>query len=258
MDIKTVDFKIDELRFMKKAPKDIFYIGNKKLLGNRKISIVGTRKPNQYTKLFTHEISSKLSSAGFTIVSGAAMGVDAIAHKGAGENNTIAVAGTGLDIRYPAVNKKLIQSIEEKGLILSLFEKGSIPTRYSFPIRNELVVSLGEILIVTQADINSGTMRSVEFAKQMGKDIYVLPHRLGESQGILELLESGDAKPIYDIDNFIQKISGQKFEEMEDDFLNYCELNPLYDDAIEKYPEKLFEYELSGKIKVENGIVLKQ
>ena len=257
MDIKIIDFKIDELKYMKKIPENIFYIGNSELLKNKKISIVGTRRPTQYTKLFTHEISSRLSKEGFTIVSGAAMGVDALSHKAAGEDNTIAVAGTGLDIRYPSVNKKLIEAIEQKGLVLSLFEKGSPPSRYSFPIRNELVVSLGEILIVTQADRNSGTMRSVEQAKRMGKKIYVLPHRIGESPGTQDLLEKGEASAIYDIDNFIQKISGKKNEKISDEFLNYCEKKPTYDEVMEKYPKKLFEYELSGKIKVENGIVIK-
>jgi DNA processing protein len=256
--IKTSEFKIDELKYMKKSPEDIFYIGNKSLLKNNKVSIVGTRRPNGYTKLFTREISSKLSKAGFTVVSGAAMGVDALAHAGAGESNTIAVAGTGLDIRYPSVNNKLIENIEKKGLVLSLFEKGTPPSRYSFPIRNELVVSLGGVLIVTQADKNSGTMRSVEFAKKMGKKIYVLPHRLEESPGTQQLLEKGEAEAIYDINNFIQKISGKKIDDFEDEFLEFCKSGPLYDEVVEKYPKKLFEYELSGKIKVENGIVLNQ
>lgn len=254
--IKTIDFAIEELAYMKKAPKDIFYIGKQELLNKRKISIVGTRKPFQYTKLITHEIAQKLSQNGFIIVSGAAMGVDAIAHQAAGVENTIAVAGTGLDKRYPAVNKNLIKDIEQNGLMLSLFEAGTPSKPYNFPIRNELVTALGEILIVTQADKKSGTMRSVEYALRMNKDVYVICHRLNESLGTQELLEKGLAKPIYCVDSFIEKITGKKTSCEYDEFLQICKNAPIYDEIVTKYPQKLFEYELSGKIKVENGIVI--
>ncbi len=254
--IKQIDFHIDQLDLMKKYPNDLYYIGNLDLLKKRKISIVGTRKPNQYTKQFTYEIAKKLSGLDICIVSGAAMGVDSIAHDAAGTHNTIAVAGTGLDIRYPAVNKKLIQSIEEKGLMLSQFKANTPSQPYNFPIRNELVVSLGEALIVTQADEKSGTMRSVEFALKMGKKIYVLPHRLNESNGTNKLLEQGLAAAIYDIDSFISNIVGcDNNIKQKDDFLEFCKQNPLYDDIVLKYPNELFEYELSGKIKIENGKV---
>ena len=256
--IETLNTHIPQLDSMKKYPKEIFYIGNTPLLQNQMVSIVGTRKPNQYTKQFTYELASKLSSANITIVSGAAMGVDAIAHNGASASNTIAVAGTGLDIRYPAVNNNLIKDIEQKGLILSCFKPGTPSTRYNFPIRNEIVVALGEVLIVTQADQNSGTMRSVEYALKMGKDIFVLPHRLDESMGTQKLLQENKAKPIYDIDSFVDslksgsKISCNSISDMEQFFLS----NPTYDEAMQRYPSEVFSYELSGKIEVINGKVI--
>jgi len=254
--IKKIDFHINQLELMKKYPKDIFYIGNTELLQKRMISIVGTRKPNSYTKQYTHELAKALSSHDICIVSGAAMGVDAIAHNAAGTQNTIAVAGTGLDIRYPSVNKKLIEEIETNGLILSQFPTQTTSRRYNFPIRNELVVSLGEVLIVTQADENSGTMRSVEYALKMNKPIFVLVHRIGESLGTNKLLEDGLATAIYDINNFIENFVGFKKQiKHSDDFLEYCKSTPTYDEAMQQFPEKIFEYELSGKIKVENGLI---
>jgi len=254
--IKEIDFHINKLDTMKKYPKNIFYIGNLNLLQKRTVSIVGTRKPNSYTKQYTHELSKELSKNGICIVSGAAMGVDTIAHSAAGVENTIAVAGTGLDIKYPAVNKKLIEDIENKGLMLSQFPIKTPSQRYNFPIRNELVVSLGEILIVTQADENSGTMRSVEFALKMGKPIFVLAHRIGESVATNKLLKDGLATAIYDINTFIQDFVGFKNKiKHSDDFLEYCKSTPTYDEAMTEYPEKLFEYELNGKIKVENGLI---
>lgn len=255
--IQQIDFHIDSLDGMKKYPEELFYIGNLSLLKKRKVSIVGTRKPNQYTKQFTHQLSKALSQNDICIVSGAAMGVDAIAHNAAGTSNTIAVAGTGLDIRYPAVNKKLIEDIESNGLVLSQFKQKTPSARYNFPIRNELVVALGEVLIVCEADLNSGTMRSVEFALKMNKAIYVLPHRLNESAGTNDLLAKGYAQAIYSIDSFIEEITGVKTSDDigEDDFLKYCSTNPLYDEATLRYASKLFEYELNGKIKIESGKV---
>lgn len=255
--IKSIDFHIDELDLMKKYPKEIFYKGNIELLKRRKVSIVGTRKPNQYTQQFTHLLSKGLSSNNITIVSGAAMGVDAIAHNGASTSNTIAVAGTGLDIRYPAVNKNLIIDIENNGLVLSQFENNQTATRYTFPLRNEVVVALGEILIVTQADLNSGTMRSVEYALKMNKQIYVLPHRLNESEGTNRLLQEGKAKAIYNIDKFIEDFVGCKNEiKSKDNFIEYCKTNPTYDEAMELYSAEVFEYELLEKIQVQDGSII--
>jgi DNA processing protein len=255
--IKSINFHIDDLDLMKKYPSEIFYKGNIELLKKRKISIVGTRKPNQYTQQFTYLLAKELSYKGICIVSGAAMGVDAIAHNGAGVSNTIAVAGTGLNIKYPVVNKNLITDIENNGLILSQFENNRTATKYTFPLRNEVVVALGEILIVTQADLNSGTMRSVEYALKMDKQIYVLPHRLNESEGTNKLLQEGKAKAIYNIDKFIEDFVGCKNEiKSKDNFIEYCKTNPTYDEAMSLHGAEVFEYELNGKIKVDNGSII--
>lgn len=238
---------------MSKLPKNIYYKGDVNLLQKRKISIVGTRKPFSYTKQATHHLASKLSSLDIVVVSGAAIGVDAIAHNGANSHNTIAVVANGLDIRYPKINSKLIEDIENKGLVLSQVEDKISAKPYSFVLRNELVVALGEVLIITQADLNSGSLHSAKYAIKQNKEIYVLAHRAGESLGTNKLLEEGIAKPIYDIDKFIQKFGDYKSETQEDEFLNFCKNNPIYEKVLEKYKSKLFEYELSGKIKVENG-----
>jgi DNA processing protein len=252
--IKEVDFHIKELELMKKYPEYIGYIGNINLLKKRKVSIVGSRKPNQYAKNIISKLSSKLSSNNICIVSGGAMGIDIIAHKYA-DKNTIMVAGTGLDKKYPAINKSMIEYMQDNALVISQFREQTNSFKYNFPIRNELVVSLGECLIVGYSDINSGTIRSVEYALRMKKDIYVLPHRIGESNGTNKLLEQNKAKAIYDIDEFIYSITGKINNTIEDEFLQYCSNNPTYEDACKKYSEKVFEYEILGKIHVKNGIV---
>ncbi len=86
------------------------------------------------------------------------------------QKNTIAVVANGLDIKYPpSINSKLIESIEKDGLMLSSYEDGFKARNYTFVQRNEIVVSLGEILIVTQADEKSGTLTSINYALEMGK-----------------------------------------------------------------------------------------
>jgi DNA processing protein len=255
--IKTIDFQITELKTMKEYPKEIFYIGNLELLKRRKISIVGTRRPNLYTKEFTYKLASKLSQNGICIVSGAAMGVDSIAHSWAGANNTIAVVANGLDIRYPSVNKNQIIDIENKGLILSTYKEKEEARNYTFVLRNELVVALGEVLVVTQADMNSGSLTSVEFALKMKKRVYTLPHRINESLGTLCLVKKGLIEVIYDIDEFVENLTGNSVkQEQFDEVLEFCKSNPTIETALQKYPNEILEYELNGKIKIENGKIL--
>ncbi|QOP41850.1 DNA-processing protein DprA [Sulfurimonas marina] len=254
--IKRIDFQIDSLKAMKKYPENLYYKGNVELLQSKMISVVGSRKPNQYARNLTQELCSKLALRDIKIVSGGAIGIDAIAHKSAGAANTIMVAGTGLDVRYPAVNKNLIQEIENKGLVLSQFAEGEPSRRYTFPLRNELIVALSDILIVAYADLNSGTMRSVEYALKMQKEVYVFPHRIGESAGSSKLLQEGNAKLIYDIDEFAQQFGTiEKNEIDKDEFLLFCKTNPSYEEAMKKDASKLFEYELLGKIEVKDSKV---
>ena len=254
--IKSVDFHIEALDSMKKYPKELFYMGNLELLKRPKIAIVGSRKPNQYARELTYQLASKLSNAGICIVSGGAIGIDAIAHKAAGSADTIMIAATGLDKKYPAINAKLIEDIQTQGLVLSQFSEGSPSTKYNFVLRNELVVALGDILIVSYADLNSGTMRSVEYALKMGKEVYVLAHRIGESEATNKLLSEGKAKAIYDIDAFVSQFGVTKAESLEsDEFLEYCKSSPTYEDALKKFPSRVFEAELSGEIIVKNAKV---
>jgi DNA processing protein len=244
---------------MKKYPPQLFYEGNISLLKRPKVSIVGTRRPSNYTRQFTYALSKELSKRGVCIVSGAAMGVDTIAHEGAGFENTIAVVANGLDIRYPVINQLLIESIEQQGLMLSQFNDGFRATGWSFVVRNELVVALGDILIVTEADLNSGSIRSVEYALKMGKDIWVLPHRLDESLGTNKLLLEGKAQIIHDIETFVSRF-GQAVESniLKDDFFYFCQRSPTFDETVKKFGDKVYEAELEGVVTIHNGIVMLQ
>jgi len=244
----------NELQELKTPIKKLYYKGDVKLLNKRKIAIVGSRRPINYTKNITFELAKKLSNAGMCIVSGAAMGVDALAHQGAKSHNTIAVMANGLNHIYPKVNKNLIQSIEKDGLVLSRFEPDTKAAPWSFVIRNEIVVALSEAVIITQADINSGSIRSAEFAIKHNKPIYVIPHRLNESNGTKMLLKNALATPIYDVDEFIQKFNTTTDKDIKiDEFYDFCKNFPRYDEALKLYGDRVYEEELDGNIVVQNG-----
>jgi DNA processing protein len=255
--MRKVEEKIDALEDMKTYPKQLFFSGNLELLSKTKISIVGSRKPSTYSRSLTHKLSSSLSRYGICVISGGAMGIDAIAHKGAGSFNTISVLPCGINVKYPSINKNLLSEIEKNGLLLSQFDEDFRAAPYSFVVRNELVVALGDILVVAEAELNSGSMRSIEFALRMNKEIYVFPHRVGESSATNELLKSGKAKAIYDIDEFVSKFACVDTTDVVSDlFLDYCKTHPTYDEALKKYPTRVFEAELSGEITIQNGRVL--
>lgn len=250
---KILNININELSQMKKYPQEIFYRGNLNLLNKRKVSIVGSRRPLSYTNKITFKLANELSKRDVVIVSGAALGVDAIAHKAAGANNTIAIMANGLDIKYPAVNNKLISSIEKEGLTLSTYQDGEKARNYTFIQRNEIVVSLGEILIVTQADRNSGTLSSINYALNMGKKVYTIPHHLNESLGTQELIEKNLITPIYDIDKFLASFGNIKNNQ--EDIMSYLNSFPPYEEAFKLYNNKIIELELEGSIKIENGFI---
>lgn len=247
---------IKELESMKSYPKTISYSGDLSLLDRKKISIIGSRKPSMYSQEQSIKLASLLGANGCVVVSGGALGVDSLSHKSAKPKNTIAVLPCGIDVRYPVLNKNLLDDIAKDGLLLSQFEPDFKATPWSFVARNEMVVALGEKLIVTHADLGSGSLRSIEFALKMKKEIYVLPHRLGESVATNELLKNALAKAIYDIEEFVYDFCGTKKPETSgDEFLEFCKTNPTYEEAILKYASRVFSAELSGEIEIKNAKV---
>jgi len=221
---------------------NLYYKGNLELLKRKKIAIVGSRKASKYTKEITFLLARKLSKK-FTIISGGALGVDTEAHKGAFPN-TIFVSPSSLDIIYPKSNENLIKNIYKEGLALSEYEKNYKPYKFTFLQRNRIIVKLADFVIITEADINSGTMRSFEWAKKYKKEVYVIPHRLNESKGTQYLAKNSLAKVIWDIDEFCKSL-GIKEES------KILTLN----EAIKKYGDKLYEMEILGEVEIKNGKV---
>ncbi len=241
----------EALDSLDRPPERLYHIGRCDLLKRRMLSIVGTRRPLPYTKEMTLKIAAAAKEAGFVVVSGAAMGVDALAHTGAFPD-TIAVMGNSLEYLYPAINKRLIERIYAEGLALSEYERAYRANRYSFVVRNRIVVALGEALVVMQADLESGTMRSVEIAQRLGRPIYALVHRISESPGTQKLLQEGIAKPIWSVEALIEELGGELPVQEEDPLLRFVARHPSLQEALERFGERVYAYELEGKIRICN------
>lgn len=249
-----------ELQKIKYPPKELFYQGRLELLDKPKIAIVGTRRPNQYSRRVTYILASQLSKLGIVVVSGGAIGTDIIAHRGAFPN-TISVMANSLDIVYPKSNRDMIQKMAIESLLISESERGVTAHPKRFIHRNRLIIGLSDIVIVIEADKNSGSARNLKIAEETRKPLYVLPHRLDESLATNEYLEQGKAKAIYNIDHFldevVERFQVSKVEKVEkDEFMEFCKNSPTYEEAFQKFGDVLFEKELYGEVEIINGRVI--
>lgn len=174
------------------------------------VSIVGTRKPTAYGRQVTADIASRLAERGAVVISGLAHGVDGIAHEAAikAGGTTIAVLPAGLDQIYPSTHRPLASRIVETGgALVSEYEPGTPPLPYRFLERNRLVSGLGDIVIVTEAGIRSGTMNTTMHALEQGKDVYAVPGPITSamSAGCNALIAQG-ATPIVNVEQFIERL----------------------------------------------------
>lgn len=181
------------------APPQLHYRGNPKLLSKTCIAVVGTRKCTDYGQIMTEKIIEELSVLDIAIVSGLASGIDTIAHHAAIKNGipTISVLGTGLDNIFPKENLKLSQQVD---LLISEYAPGTPALKHHFPQRNRIISGLSIATLVIEAPSKSGALITARFALEQGREIYVLPGDVyrPNSQGIIELMQSGAAYPIRD------------------------------------------------------------
>jgi DNA processing protein len=172
------------LRCLKQAPFILYYEGNWELLNQACIGIVGSRNMKPYGKamaeLWTNTLNKK-----YVIVSGLAKGIDAVAHQVALQGlSTIAVLGCGIDYVYPPENSNLYQLLKSKGCILSEYPGKTPPLAHHFPYRNRLIAALSKSILVMQADLRSGSMITVNYALDLGKDVYCIPYRSTDIEGL--------------------------------------------------------------------------
>ena len=174
------------------------------------VSIVGTRKPTTYGRQVTVDIASRLAERGAVVISGLAHGVDGIAHEATlkAGGSTIAVLPSGLDQIYPSAHRGLAARIvEQGGGLISEYAPGTPPLQYRFLERNRLVSGLGDIVIVTEASIRSGTMNTTMHALEQGKDVYAVPGPITSamSDGCNALIAQG-ATPIVSVEEFVERL----------------------------------------------------
>lgn len=181
-------------------PKALYYIG--KLPSERKltVSIVGSRKPTGYGKEVAYKLAYELASKGIIVVSGLAIGIDAIAHQAALDagGTTLAVLGGGLSYIHPRSNQRLADNIlAQNGALISEYEPAMPSLSHQFVERNRIVSGLCDALIVVEAALRSGTLSTANFALHQGKDVAAVPGNITSpmSAGCNKLIKQG-ATPV--------------------------------------------------------------
>ena len=177
IEVKEYPFK---LKNIDDAPIALYTLGNKNLLKEQAIAVVGSRTCSEYGKTMSQAFSYLLAKKNIVIISGLALGVDAFAHEGAlmAEGKTIAVIGTGIDFIYPKENKDLLYKlVENNGLIVSEYPLGTVPNKNNFPRRNRIISGISDGILVIEAREKSGALITVNYALDQGKEIYVVPRK---------------------------------------------------------------------------------
>ena len=195
-EIPAFDSRFPErLREIPESPGCIYLKGRLPDPVEMTVGIIGARDGTKYGKMVARTLAKELSEYGISIISGMAYGIDTAAHEGAllGGGKTYAVLGCGVDICYPAINKKLYSKIQEEGGIISEYPEGSPPLPHHFVARNRLIAGLSDILIVVEAKERSGTFITVDRALEQGKQVFVVPGRITDplSRGCNKLLMEG-------------------------------------------------------------------
>lgn len=212
----------DEHIFLKRmtaianCPKSLYFIGSLPTPPLVAVAIVGSRRPTSYGRTVTQQIAEAVARRGAVVVSGMALGIDAIAHATALEvgGTTVAVLPSGLDNPYPKTNRELARRIlRQGGALISEYDAGYQPHEYDFVLRNRIVSGLADAIVVTEANLRSGTMATVGHALEQGRPVYAVPGPITSplSAGCNRLIAQG-ATPITDVESFLGDIglSGQQ------------------------------------------------
>ncbi len=177
-------------------PPTILYAeGDTARLNMPSVAIVGSRNATRQGLSDAHAFARELSSAGYCIVSGLALGIDAAAHRGglAGPSSSVAVVGTGLDRVYPAANRELAGDLAARGTLVSDFCLGTPPVAANFPRRNRLIAGLARGVLVVEAALLSGSLTTARLALEQGRDVFAIPGSIHSplAKGCHSLIKQG-------------------------------------------------------------------
>ncbi|MGQ0575393.1 MAG: DNA-processing protein DprA [Pseudonocardia sp.] len=164
-------------------------------LSDRAVAVVGSRAATGYGLHVAGELAGGAADRGFTVVSGAAIGIDGAAHRGALAvgGATVAVLACGVDRAYPAAHDTLLGRIASTGLVVSEYPPGSVPARHRFLVRNRLIAGMAGGTVVVEAGLRSGAGRTAADSAALGRPVMAVPGRVtdGASAGCHRLIQDG-------------------------------------------------------------------
>jgi DNA processing protein len=265
------------LRKLKNHPPIITVRGNIDTLAKQMVSIVGTRHATATGMGFVADIAQQFAENNIAVVSGMAIGTDTAAHRGAlradGNTQTVAVLAGGVDYIWPLENEALYWEILERGCVISEMPVGFIPVATNFVQRNRWVAGLSDTLILSEADLKSGSMVTARFAIEIGRDVWAIPSHPADLRGVgpNTLIRSGDAKLCMGAQDFfksskndIKKIKNSEKNDSENSLIDKIGNIPVSESVLAQLVKKtvseikadLVVLELQGLIrKVDGGYV---
>ncbi len=183
------------------APLLLFYKGQADLESTKTIAVVGTRKHTDYgTQLCEDLIEALQNVSNVVVLSGLALGIDAIAHKKSVQHGipTVGVLGHGFDRIYPTTNRLLAKSMLERGGLLTEFPSGTELDRGNFPMRNRIVAGLSDVTVVIESSISGGALITAKMASGYNREVAAFPGRVSDSRsaGCNELIRTNTAAMI--------------------------------------------------------------
>ena len=177
----------ENLKQIYDPPISLYIRGNKEILNQKNMAIVGCRNCSEYGKKATKYFAYQLAKDKFNIVSGLARGVDSYAHLATlcAKGKTIAVLGNGLDQIYPKENIRLANEIlKNGGAIISEYPLGTKPEKMNFPARNRIISGMSNGVIVVEAKEKSGSLITADFALEQGREVYAVPGNINSVNSV--------------------------------------------------------------------------
>lgn len=176
-------------------------------ISERALAVVGARCSTGYGEHVTGEIVGGLAARGWTVVSGAAFGIDAMAHRAALAvgGPTVAVLACGVDRPYPAQHDRLLSQIAETGLVVSEYPPGAVARKHCFLARNRLVAALADGVLVVEAGMRSGARNTVKWARRLGRPALAVPGPVSSaaSAGCHHMIREGEAHLVTRVEEVI-------------------------------------------------------
>lgn len=197
------------LRRIPDPPKCLYVKGRLPDDNRPSVAMIGARDCSAYGRSVALWLGKRLGEAGVQVISGMARGIDGIGQEAALDagGSSFGVLGCGVDICYPAQNRRLYEKLCAAGGILSEYEPGTPPKSWNFPPRNRIVSGLADIVVVVEARVKSGTFITVDMALEQGKEVYVVPGRITDSlsTGCNQLIKMG-AGILLDVEEFLEEL----------------------------------------------------